>query len=86
MILEASNLPADLNGYTINLIMIDLDTMVGEAIFLNADDSYTILINSRISSEMQRACFLHALDHIRNNDWSKQSVQEIESAAHGRGF
>ena len=84
MILETENLPTDLNEYVFNLVLLDLDTMVGETVCKNADDSFTIFINSRWSSEMQRKCFLHALDHVRNDDWSKESVGQIEGQAHER--
>ena len=64
------------------MILIDLDTMVGETICKNADDSFTIFINSRWSSEMQKQCFCHALDHIRHNDWEKNDVNQIEKERH----
>ena len=76
------NLPTEAMMETINVILIDLDTMVGETICKNADDSFTIFINSRWSSEMQRRCFCHALDHIRNNDWEKADADCIEGERH----
>jgi len=81
-ILTETNLPTDLIGYNFVLVLADLDPMIGESICHNADDSYTIFINSRWSSEMQRRCFLHAIDHVRHNDWEKESVQEIEGERH----
>ena len=82
MIFMTENLPTEVMMETINVILIDLDTMVGETICKNADDSFTIFINSRWSSEMQRRCFCHALDHIRNNDWEKDDADSIEGARH----
>lgn len=76
------NLPTEVMMETINVILIDLDTMVGETICKNADDSFTVFINSRWSSEMQRKCFCHALDHIRNNDWEKDDADSIEGVRH----
>lgn len=80
--LTETNLPTDLIGYNFVLVLADLDTMVGETICHNADDSYTIFLNSRWSSEMQRRCFLHALDHVRHHDWEKTDVQQIEGERH----
>ena len=82
MILEIENLPTDMQRYTFNIVLLDLDTMVGEGIFDNGDGSYTVLINSRWSCNMQKDCLEHAFDHVRRNDWSKHNVQEIESEAH----
>ena len=82
MIFMTESLPTEVMMETINVILIDLDTMVGETICKNADDSFTVFINSRWSSEMQRRCFCHALDHIRNNDWEKDDADSIEGARH----
>ena len=83
-ILTETNLPNDLIGYNFVLVLADLDPMVGESICHNSDDSYTIFINSRWSSEMQRRCLLHALDHVRHRDWEKEDIQTIEARAHRR--
>ena len=80
--LTATNLPTDLIGYDFVLVTADIDTMIGETICHNADDSYTIFVNSRWSSEMQRKCILHAFDHVRHHDWEKYDVQEIERERH----
>ena len=82
MIFTTESLPTEVMMETINVILIDLDTMVGETICKNADDSFTVFINSRWSSEMQKRCFCHALDHIRNNDWEKNDVNQIEKERH----
>jgi hypothetical protein len=84
MILTSDNLPTDMRGYDFNLVLIDADTAIGETICANADDSFTIIINSRLSRSMQKYCFEHALDHVRRHDWEKSNVQEIEYEAHRR--
>lgn len=80
--LTAENKPTDLMMYDFNIVFIDVDTMVGESIFKNDDYSFTILVNSRWSFEMQRYCILHAFNHVRNNDWEMDDVNEIEARAH----
>ena len=47
------------------------------------DDGYTIYIDERLSDERKMKAYQHALNHINNNDWAKNDVQEIEAAAHG---
>lgn len=82
MTLSSENIPIDLRGCVFNLVLIDLDTVIGETIFETGVNQYTILINSRLSSEMQMKCFEHALDHVRHNDWEKENVDEIEYERH----
>lgn len=48
----------------------------------NEDGSYTILINAKLSDQGQLLAYEHALKHIVNGDFDKESVQEIESSAH----
>ena len=46
-------------------------------------DYYTIILNSRLSYEKQRATFAHEIEHIRNDDFhSERSVAEIENERH----
>lgn len=84
--LTTENLPTDLMMYDFNVVITDLDNMIGECICHNADDSYTIFLNSRWSSEEQRKCFYHALDHVRHNDWEKTSADEIERERHDESW
>lgn len=82
MILTAENLPKDLQTYTFNLVLMDLDEQIGECICHNEDDSFTVFINARWSIDAQRLCFEHALNHVRHNDWELDDVDEIEARAH----
>lgn len=68
----------------INVQLIDFHiTSSYEAVRKNEDGSYTILLNSRQASNQLRKAYLHALGHIRRDDWSKEDVQRIEGEAHG---
>ncbi len=44
----------------------------------NEDDSYTIILNSRLSYEQNVKTFEHEIAHIKNDDFSKLDVDEIE--------
>ena len=83
-ILTTENKPTDLRMYDFSVVLMDLDTMIGEGIYQNSDDSYTIFLNSRWTSEEQKRCLLHAFDHVRHHDFEKFDVQEIEAEAHTR--
>lgn len=50
----------------------------------NEDDSYTILINAKLSHDAQIAAYQHAIRHINNGDFDRNygDVQEIETVAH----
>ena len=47
-------------------------------------DGYTIYLNSRIDSQSQYEGFLHAIQHITNNDFEKDDIQSIEYDAHNK--
>lgn len=65
-----------IGDYNVNVIFRDLP--VPEMTCKNADDSYTIFINARLSSEEQNKMFVHAVKHITQNDFEKLEVQRIE--------
>lgn len=46
-------------------------------------DGYTIYIADWLDEAHRIAAYEHALTHIRNNDFEKDNVQEIEMVAHG---
>ena len=60
-------------------------TKCRETVVLNEDGSYTIFLNSRHASNIQREAYDHAMNHIRNGDFEKQGedIQRIEAVAHG---
>jgi len=66
----------------INVQLMDMDTMIPEHLVKNADDSYTIFINARLSRDSQLKYYYHALQHISKNDFYKEDVQMIESETH----
>ena len=67
----------------INTRLIDMDVLVGEQVIKNNDDSYTILLNARLSHERQLECYKHALLHINNDDFGNDNAAEIEFQTHG---
>jgi hypothetical protein len=42
-------------------------------------DGYTVYIDLKLNDKQRRKEYLHALDHIRRNDFEKENVQIIES-------
>lgn len=71
----------------VNVVLLDFKNMVGrEMVVPNEDGTYTILINSRLSSDSQLHAYEHAMKHINNNDFQKDNVQSIEAAAHSIGI
>lgn len=46
-------------------------------------DGYTIYIADWLDEAHRIKAYEHALTHIRNNDFEKDNVQEIEIVAHG---
>ena len=71
------------DGYTINTVLLDMDTGIYEQVSQNSDGSYTIFLNSRYNDTVLREAYLHAIGHIKRHDWEKTDVQEVEAIAHG---
>ena len=52
-------------------------------VFVNKrDNSYTIFINRNLSDAKRLKAIQHALKHIKEKDFEKSDVQEIESKRH----
>lgn len=63
-------------------ILVDLPTTIHSFVrHINGVD--TIVINSRLSVERQRECYIHEVSHIKNGDFYKDcSADVIESKRH----
>lgn len=69
----------------VNVCFVDFPTKARGMVTANADGSYTILLNSRLSFEQQRKAFRHEMWHIQNHDFERADtvgVQQIEYEAH----
>lgn len=66
IITRTADLPATIGGYTVR----------------DRNGDYNIFLNSRLSRERQLESYQHELDHIRKDDFSGGSVQEIETKRH----
>lgn len=51
-------------------------------VILPCEDGYTIYLDSRLSEAGIRRSYDHAMEHIRNADFTKSDVQNIENKAH----
>ena len=66
----------------VNVFLIDFPNSGREMVVPNEDDTYTILINAKLSRDGQLKAYEHAMKHIMQNDFAEQNVQAIEAAAH----
>jgi len=71
-----------INLEDINVQLLNMDTMIPEHLVKNADDTYTIFLNARLSQENRLKSYWHALQHIQDEDFLKEDVQRIEKKAH----
>lgn len=63
--------------------MINMDTCIKEQVTQNQDGSYTIFLNVRHSFDTLMKSYLHAVEHIVNDDFdSELSADEIEEIRH----
>ena len=72
----------NVNGYDINVILLDDALGVPGSVWHNTDDSFSIFIDAKLSFEKQREVFKHELNHILMNDFTKDDVNKIEFDAH----
>lgn len=66
----------------INVVLWNFPNGGNEMVLPNEDGSYTIFLNSRLSKEQQQKAYIHALKHLKDDDFQKDDVQSIESNAH----
>ncbi|MGN0402618.1 MAG: ImmA/IrrE family metallo-endopeptidase [Acetatifactor sp.] len=67
----------------INVVYVDMPAGVRSYVVLNSDESYTIVINSRLSHEQNLLSYYHEIDHIKNGDYDRnRSADLIEIVAH----
>ncbi len=62
----------------INVLYLQLPSRVKGHITKNEDDSYTIILNSRLSHEQNVRTYKHEISHINNDDFEKSDVNQIE--------
>ena len=63
----------------------DMPTTVKSFVRANPDNSFTIVINSRLSYESRIIRYDHEIRHIKNGDYDHdrdESVQTVEARAH----
>lgn len=82
MNVPAENLPKDICMEDINVIYMDMPTGIPEEVHHNPDGSYTVFVNAKYSYSKWVESYVHAIWHIKDNDWQKEDVQEIEYEAH----
>ena len=62
----------------------DMPCSIRAYTYINSDGSYTIVINSKLSTEMRLTAYQHEMHHIKSRDYDKKcSVGIIEINAHG---
>lgn len=62
---------------------IDMPTTIKAYTVMNNDDTYTIILNARLTDEQHLKSYYHEMKHIENGDYEKNnSVGLIEIIAH----
>ena len=69
----------------INVQMHDLPTTIASFVVSNVDDSYTIILNARLTHDRLILAYQHEIAHIHNGDYNTgKNVDLIEVYAHGQ--
>ncbi len=61
--------------------LVDLPDGINEMV-TPCKDGHTVYIDAALDLTHRRKAYNHAMHHIENDDFSKESVQSIEVAAH----
>mgnify|MGYP005752951863 CR=1 FL=1 len=65
---------------SIGVYFLNMDAAIEEEVHPNEDGSFSIFINARLNWERQMLAYQHALQHIMNDDFCKNSADDIEKA------
>ena len=66
-----------------NVILMDMPATIRAYTLVNADSSYSIVVNARLNHETQLEAYRHELEHISQGDYNKKcSADLIEFYAH----
>jgi|LFRM01.1.fsa_nt_gb hypothetical protein len=63
---------------TPNVHYMDMPCRVRGLTHKNSDGTYTIILNSRLSYEQNLKTYMHELKHIKNNDFDKPDIEDVE--------
>ena len=66
----------------LNIKYLDLPCTVKAVSTKNEDDSYTVILNSKLNYEQNVSSYKHEMSHISNNDFCKECADNIEYNAH----
>lgn len=68
---------------TVNVVLANMPLTIKEYVVSNPDTSYTIVLNARHTDSIQLQAYHHAVQHILNGDFEKESPADlIEIHAH----
>lgn len=61
----------------VNTLFLDMPPRIPAYVVCNADASYTIVINSRLTRERQLKAYHHEMKHIENGDFDKKCAVDM---------
>ena len=67
----------------VNTVEADLPTTIPAYVIANPDDTFTIVLNSRMTRERRMQSYRHELMHIQNGDYERSSADLLELYGHG---
>jgi len=62
----------------VNVKFLDLPCRIKAVSTKNEDETYTVVINSKLNHEQQLESYKHEITHIVNEDFVKEDVDSIE--------
>lgn len=70
------------NDMKINVVLENLPCGIRGFTRINDEDSATIVLNARLSQEMNADTYQHECEHIQNEDVNKTAIDPVETIRH----
>lgn len=66
----------------VNCIMLDMPSQIKGYTISNPDNSFTVVLNSKLTHEQHLISFKHEINHIRHRDFEGSNADDVEMRSH----
>lgn len=61
----------------VNVLFMDMPARIPAFVKANSDNSYSVILNSRLTHERRMQAYQHEISHIKNGDYDKKCSSDI---------
>lgn len=66
----------------VNCIMLDMPSQIKGYTISNPDNSFTVVLNSKLTHEQRLISYRHEINHIQHRDFEFSNADDIEIRSH----